>query len=134
MSGFAHGFESGPPGVDGRLDAPAFHRNHEPIWSALAPWLPQHAAGVLEIGSGTGQHVVAFARKAPHIVWWPTDLEDVHLGSIEAWRRDCGLSNIRPARRLDLTSPDWGLNTADSNTLRGLAAILCANVIHIAPW
>ena len=58
---------------DGRLDAPAFHRNHEPIWSVLAPFLLDHAGDVLEIGSGTGQHVVAFAGKSPDIVWWPSD-------------------------------------------------------------
>jgi tRNA G46 methylase TrmB len=60
------------PGPDGRLDAPAFHRNHGPIWSVISPFLNGNAGDVLELGSGTGQHAVEFARRAPQIVWWPS--------------------------------------------------------------
>ncbi len=122
------------PEPDGRLDAPAFHRNHEAIWSVLAPWLLAQTGEVLETGSGTGQHVVEFARKSPGLVWWPSDYNDAHVKSIEAWRRHSDLPNIRPARRIDLAAPDWGLSADDSKTLRGLTMIFCANVIHIAPW
>lgn len=119
---------------DGRLDAPAFHRNHEAIWSVIGPWLLAQKGNVLEAGSGTGQHVVAFARKSPHITWWPSDYLDAHVGSIEAWRAHSGLENIRPARRIDLSAPDWGFGASDSETLHDLTAIFCANVVHIAPW
>lgn len=119
---------------DGRLDAPAFHRNHEPIWSVIGPWLLQQSGNVLEAGSGTGQHVIEFARKSPHIVWWPSDYSNAHVRSIEAWRLHSALANVRPARRIDLAAPDWGLNTDDSKALRGLTAVFCANVVHIAPW
>jgi SAM-dependent methyltransferase len=119
---------------DGRLDAPAFHRNHEPIWSVLAPYLEKAAGDVLEAGSGTGQHVVEFARKSPGLTWWPADYDAEHLQSIDAWRTHASLPNIRPARFIDLAAPDWGLNVDDSKTLTGLTAIFCANVIHIAPW
>jgi hypothetical protein len=50
-----------PPTPDGRLDAPTFHRNHEPIWSAIGSFLETRTGDVLELGSGTGQHVTAFA-------------------------------------------------------------------------
>ena len=123
-----------PSHPDGRLDAPAFHRNHEPIWSALAPHLEQATGPVLEAGSGTGQHVVEFARLSPRLTWWPTDYDPRHLQSIEAWRRHCSLPNIQPARFIDLSAPDWGLSAQDSGALTGLTAIFCANVIHIAPW
>jgi len=116
------------------LDAPAFHRNHEPIWSAIGPWLLRQSGHVFEAGSGTGQHVVTFARKSPNITWWPSDHSEAYLGSIEAWRHNSGLPNIRPARRIDLSAPDWGLNAEDSAALRDLTAIFCANVVHIAPW
>jgi hypothetical protein len=122
------------PDHDGRLDAPAFHRNHDPIWSVIGPWLMRQTGDVFEAGSGTGQHVVAFARRSPHLMWWPSDYSAAHVRSIEAWRRHSGLANIRPARRIDLAAPDWGLNAQDSVALRGLTAIFCANVIHIAPW
>ena len=52
------------PRADGRLDAPAFHRNHEPIWSAIGGFLATQTGDVLEIGSGTGQHAAAFAPRA----------------------------------------------------------------------
>jgi SAM-dependent methyltransferase len=116
------------------LDAPAFHRNHAPIWSVIGPWLSRQSGDVFEAGSGTGQHAVAFARKSPHLVWWPSDYGETHLRSIEAWRQNSGLSNIRPARRIDLSAPDWGLSAEDSARLRDLTAIFCANVVHIAPW
>jgi SAM-dependent methyltransferase len=123
-----------PSHPDGRLDAPAFHRNHEPIWSVLAPYLERAVGHVLEAGSGTGQHVVEFARKSPQLVWWPADYDARHLQSIDAWRQHTNLPNIRPARFIDLSAPDWGFNTEDSKMLTGLTAIFCANVIHIAPW
>lgn len=128
-------FQSEPPQSDNdRLDAPAFHRNHEPIWSALAPYLATARGHVLEAGSGTGQHVVAFARRSPGIVWWPTDHEPRYRASIEAWRAHAGLPNIRPVRRIDLSAPHWGFAPEDSASLHDLTAIFCANVIHIAPW
>jgi SAM-dependent methyltransferase len=121
-----------PPEPDGRLDAPAFHRNHAPIWSALTPFLKDRSGDVLEVGSGTGQHVVAFAGETPGIVWWPSDSNDKHLASIEAWRRHAALANIRPPLRFDLTDAAWGAPIQSATA--PLLAILCANVLHIAPW
>jgi hypothetical protein len=46
------------PAPDGRLDAPAFHRNCQPIWSVLAKFLADKTGDVLEVGSGSGQHIV----------------------------------------------------------------------------
>jgi SAM-dependent methyltransferase len=117
--------------ADGRLDAPAFHRNHAPIWAVLAPLLAGKTGDVLEAGSGTGQHVVHFAAHSPGIVWWPSDLNDAHLKSIAAWRAHAHLPNIRPPLRLDLADPRWD---AGSDGLPKLLALFCANVIHIAPW
>jgi SAM-dependent methyltransferase len=119
---------------DARLDSAAFHRNHEPIWAVLSRWLEHGAGDVLEVGSGTGQHVVEFARKAPHLRWWPSDYDERNLESIEAWHHQAKLPNVEAARRLDLRATDWGLSAEDSATLSGLTAIFCANVIHISPW
>ena len=122
-----------PPASDGRLDAPAFRRNHEAIWSAIAGFLDAQAGDVLEIGSGTGQHVVTFARRTPQLAWWPSDIFPSHLASIDAWREHEGLANVRAPQRIDLTDPAWSWRARElSGQL--LAAILCINVLHISPW
>ena len=116
-----------------RLDAPAFHRNHEPIWSVIAPFLQNKTGDVLEMGSGTGQHIIEFARRMPDIVWWPSDIETEHLDSIDAWRRHVRLPNIRAPLRIDISNPDWGLGQHEGPPAR-LLAIFSANVLHISPW
>jgi SAM-dependent methyltransferase len=125
------GKDGQPAEPDGRLDAAAFHRNHQPIWAVLERYLAGKSGDVLEAGSGTGQHVVHFARHSPDLIWWPSDLTEAHLKSIAAWRAQAGLPNIRPPLRIDLADPDWFSAGGGPGQL---LAILCANVIHIAPW
>ena len=121
-----------PPPEDGRLDAAAFHRNHEAIAPILEAFLRDRAGDVLEVGGGTGQHAVSFAQKLSAITWWPTDLNDNHLRSIAAWRTHAGLANVRPPVRLDASAKDWRLSALGLPSR--FVAIFCANVIHIAPW
>ncbi len=128
------GRDGGQAEPDGRLDASAFHRNHKPIWAVLAKFLSGRSGDVLEAGSGTGQHVVYFAGHSPGITWWPSDFNENHLKSIEAWREHAGLSNIRPPLRIDLSDPAWCPEMADGRGPQNLLAVFCANVIHIAPW
>src|SRR5512146_998051 len=118
---------------NGGLDAPAFHRNHEAIWSAIGPFLSAQNGDVLELGSGTGQHVTTFAARTPQLTCWPSDIYPSHLSSIDAWRFHTGLPNVRAPQRIDLTDPAW-LWTADGQTGPLLAAMLCINVLHISPW
>jgi SAM-dependent methyltransferase len=128
-----YGKTTKPPQPDGRLDAPAFHRNHEAIWSAIGGFLATQSGNLLEIGSGTGQHAAVFAPRAPGITWWPSDIHDTHLKSIAAWRTYSGVANLRPPQRIDLSDPDWSwTGGADCNAL--LTAMLCINVLHISPW
>jgi SAM-dependent methyltransferase len=117
--------------ADGRLHGPAFARNHAPIWSVIEPFLAGRAGDVLEVGSGTGEHVVDYARRAPAVTWWPSDLNPRHLASIAAWRAHAQLANVRPPARIDLLRDDWDADLAMPN---GLIAILCVNVLHISPW
>ncbi len=127
------GTAGSPPGPDGRLDGPAFHRNHEPIWSAIGPFLQGQSGDVLELGSGTGQHATEFARRTPGLTWWPSDIYPRHLDSIAAWRAQAGLANLRAPQRIDLTGPDWRWQS-DAPEPPLLAAMLCINVLHISPW
>ena len=128
------GKDGRPVEPDGRLDAAAFHRNHEPIWAVLQAFLAGKSGDVVEAGSGTGQHVVHFATHTPDITWWPSDLNERHLKSIEAWRAYAGLPNIRPPLRIDLTDSAWCPAMHDGSGPAELLAVFCANVIHIAPW
>ena len=128
------GKDGRPVQPDGRLDAPAFHRNHQAIWAVLQKFLTGKSGDVLEAGSGTGQHVAEFARHSPEITWWPSDLNEQHLKSIAAWRAHAGLANIRPPLRIDLSDPAWCPEMHDGSGPGKLLAVSCANVIHIAPW
>ena len=128
------GKDGRPVEPDGRLDAPAFHRNHQAIWAVLQRFLAGKSGDVVEAGSGTGQHVVDFARHTPEIIWWPSDLNEQHLRSISAWRAHAGLANIRPPLRIDLSDPRWCPEMHDGSGPAKLLAVFCANVIHIAPW
>jgi SAM-dependent methyltransferase len=128
-----YGKNGTPPASGERLDGPAFHRNHDAIWSAIGGYLSDQTGDVLELGSGTGQHVTAFAERSPRLTWWPSDIYPSHLASIEAWRQHAGLANLRAPQRIDLTDPAWSW-TGDAQAGGKLAAMLCINVLHISPW
>src|SRR5664279_5144676 len=128
------GKDGRPVESDGRLDAPAFHRNHAPIWAVLQKFLAGKSGDVVEAGSGTGQHAVDFARRTPDITWWPSDLNDAHLRSIAAWAAHAKAGNVRAPLRIDLADPDWCPQMQDGSGPGPLQAVFCANVVHIAPW
>jgi hypothetical protein len=128
------GKDGQPVEPDGRLDAPAYQRNHQAIRSVLERYLAGKTGDVVEAGSGTGQHVVDFARHMPEITWWPSDLNEQHLKSIAAWRSHAALPNIRPPLRIDLSDPIWCPEMQGGSGPGNLLAVFCANVIHIAPW
>jgi SAM-dependent methyltransferase len=128
------GKDGQPVEPDGRLDAAAFHRNHQPIWAVLQKFLDGKSGDVVEAGSGTGQHVVDFAGRSPLVTWWPSDLNEAHLKSINAWRAHAQRANVRPPMRIDLSDPAWCLEMHNGSGPGPLLAVFCANVIHIAPW
>jgi len=126
-----YGQTTAPAQADGRLDSPSFHRNHEPIWTAIGGFLAAQSGDLLEVGSGTGQHAAAFAGRVPRINWWPSDIYDSHLKSIAAWRAHSSATNLCAPQRIDLSDPGW---TWAGNNHGPLVAILCINVLHISPW
>lgn len=120
------------PTAADRRHAPATERNREPILAVLREVLP--ATGlVLEIASGTGEHARHFAGRLPGIVWQPSDPDPENRASIAAWMaadpeegdRDGG-GTLRAALPIDVHDADWGVERAD--------AVVCINMIHIAPW
>lgn len=105
--------------------APATARNREPIREVLARHLPARGQ-VLEIASGSGEHAVHMAGSFPSLRWQPTDVDPDALASIEAWRAESSLPNLLPPVALDVTAPVWPVAEAD--------AVVCINMVHIAPW
>src|SRR5205085_4286000 len=100
--------------------APSAERNKEPILDVLRRVLP--ASGlVLEIGSGTGQHVTHFAKALPGLTWQPTEMDEARHASIAAWIAHEKLPNVEAPLAFDVTRQPWPVRAAD--------AIVCANVI-----
>ena len=133
MPEFVVEFDRRLDAADDRLDAPAYHRNFEPMLAVLQRVLRDRSGHVMEIGSGTGQHVVGFAEALPTLIWWPTDPNPNHLRSIEAWRRHTGMANVAPPFALDVVDPEACLD-GEGRPQEALAAVISMNVIHIAPW
>jgi SAM-dependent methyltransferase len=110
---------------DARLYFPATSRNREPILDVLRRHLPSRGL-VLEVASGSGEHVMHFAQAFPDLLFQPSDPDSDARASMDAWRTRLALPNVRPAIALDAAAETWPVETAD--------AVLCINMVHIAPW
>jgi len=105
--------------------APSPERNKGPILDVLSRVLPAQGM-VLEIGSGTGQHVAHFAAALPALTFQPSEMDAARHASIAAWIREAGLRNVLPPLAFDVARLPWPVAQAD--------AVVCINVIHISPW
>lgn len=113
------------PGEADKRHAPATLRNRDAIVEVLRGVLPERGT-VLEVASGSGEHVVHFARSFPALHWQPTDPDHAALRSIAAWSVEAGLTNVASPLLLDASDSDWPVARAD--------AVLCINMVHISPW
>lgn len=102
----------------------ACEQNKEPILAVLREVFTEPGP-ILEIGAGTGQHAVHFARKLPHLVWQPTDLE-IYLFGIQLWIAEANLANLRSPLALDVCRDPWPVAHA--------AGVFSANTTHIMAW
>ncbi len=110
---------------DERRSSPAAQRNVAPIIAVLEDWLPPGGT-VLEVASGTGEHVVAFAGHFRDLAWRPSDPDSDALRSIAAWRGGNFNGNLASPIALDVRDGEWPITQAD--------AILSINMVHISPW
>jgi hypothetical protein len=122
---------SDAPMPDPRRHMPATLRNRDAILAVLKDVVPRQGI-LLEIASGSGEHAAFMAPQLTPLVWQPSDYDADNLPSIDAYAGDSriangGSGNILPAVRLDVTQPSWPVQA-------GIAALLCCNMIHIAPW
>ena len=114
----------GPGPSEGAIrHAPSAARNLEPIAAVLARHLPAKGRA-LELASGTGQHVVAFAARFPGLDWQPSDLAPDNLASIAARAAQAGAASLRAPIRLDACAPGWGAGQAWD-------AICLTNLLHL---
>ncbi len=105
----------------------ACERNKNPILEVLEQYFPKRGF-VLEIGSGTGQHVVHFARKMTALKWQPSDVEE-NLPDLIARCDAEGSENIKPPIALDVRDKE-----AAQWPDRVLSAVFSANTAHIMSW
>ncbi|MFZ4482114.1 MAG: DUF938 domain-containing protein [Rhodoferax sp.] len=110
----------------------AAERNKQPILEILRQLLPSRGSA-LEVASGTGQHVAWFACGLPHWTWQPTDCQASALPAIAARIALERLVNVRAPLQLDVMAPHW-LSGKAGDAVPVFDAILCANMLHIAPW
>lgn len=101
----------------------ACDQNKDPILKAIKPLL-LNAKSVLEVGSGTGQHCVYFAKELPHLTWQASD-QSMYLPSVSAWIDDAKLANTPKELELNVDL-DWPEDKYQ--------AIYSANTVHIMSW
>ena len=101
----------------------ACERNRDPILAVLREHFADRRR-VIEIGSGTGQHAVHFARHLPHLTWQASDVEE-NLPGIRLWFDEAALPNLPPPIALDVNGP-WPDERFD--------AAFTANTLHIMSW
>ncbi len=104
---------------------PATLRNRDAILAVLREVVPKQGL-LLEIASGSGEHAAFMAPQLAPLVWQPSDYDAENLPSIDAYAAESGATNLRPAMQLDVLLQPWPVTACD--------ALLCCNMIHIAPW
>jgi SAM-dependent methyltransferase len=110
---------------DPRQYRPHVARNRDAILDVLRRVLPPTGL-VLEVASGSGEHATYYATKFSALNWQPTDPDQEAVASIAAHRAETGAPNLLPPLHLDVTAERWPVERAD--------AVICCNMIHIAPW
>jgi Protein of unknown function (DUF938) len=111
---------------DARLYAPAAARNRNAICAVLMQHLPGRGT-ILEIASGSGEHIIHLAAASgDDVMFQPSDPDPAARASIDAWTKATALANVHPAIAIDATAGAWSITSAD--------AVIAINMIHIAPW
>ena len=110
---------------DHRQYAPATLRNRDFILDVLREVLPTKG-DILEIASGSGEHVVHFAKSLPSLVFQPSDPDPNALQSVVAWVKATRVTNVRAPIILDASQSPWPIASADG--------VMCINMVHISPW
>ncbi len=114
-----------PQRWNNQLSSPATRRNRGPILEVLQRVLPARGL-VLELASGTGEHAAWLAPRLPRLEWQPSDPDPMLRDSIAAWLAEVATGNLKPPLDIDARTETWPVPAAD--------AVVCINMLHIAPW
>ena len=109
-----------------KLVAPSAARNTAALVELLHAYAPT-SGKALEIASGTGQHVSAFATAFPQVRWQPTEIDAARRSSIDAYVAEAALDNVAPAVELNAAKAGWG------EVHSGNDMILLVNLLHLIP-
>ena len=110
------------------LHSPACERNQAPILELLSQWLPPNAQ-VLEIGSGSGQHAIFFARTLAGLQWQPSDRRETLQDLAERIALE-GRDGLAPRARIG-DPLELDVDQADHWPERPFDAVFSANSCHI---
>ncbi len=112
------------PDATGKLHAPSAARNGDALLHTIAKYVPA-SGNALEIASGTGEHIIRYARAFPNVTWQPTDIDQDRLDSIKAWSVEADLPNINPPKFLDASVAGWAADCI------GQDLIMLSNLLHL---
>ena len=101
----------------------ACERNKFPILEILIDHFKE-VNSVLEIGSGTGQHAIYFAKNMPQLIWQTSD-QNENLNGIQAQLKNCDVGNALLPISLDVSQKNWNVNSQIYD------AVFSANTLHI---
>ncbi len=107
----------------------SYERNRDPIVEVLKG-LQVEPGEVLEVGSGSGQHICYFAKTfGEEWSWQPTEQEQ-NVESIQAWREAEGVSaRVKEPVAINLLEESWSDALEGSYTM-----VMSVNVVHIVAW
>ena len=115
-----------------KLVFPAAESNKQPILDALLDNIipSSKPVSILEIGSGTGQHIVHFAAYFPLAKFQPSDIDPKYLKSIQSYIDEYEINaftkNVSPPLTVDVLSPA----PVDDQSFD---FVYCSNLIHLTP-
>ena len=117
--------------MDNRLFFPATKRNRNYIGDVLSRII-QKGGFILEIGSGSGEHGVAFQKRFPETIWQTSDPDIRHRQSISSWIYYEKLNMQMPQPlAIDVEKTPWEIKPELGLSLQGIVSI---NLIHISSW
>lgn len=114
------------------LNFGAAERNKEPILEALKSHI-KNDTFLLEIASGSGQHVAHFARYFKNVTFQPTDYHSSMLSSILAYKEQFHLQNVLPAKYLNVEddAENWLMGELNAESVD---YIFNSNMIHVTHY